>query len=373
MLPSYQIAVLDCLTGDVLQIFDSTAFYDLRYNRALNDVGALVLTLPFDSRLPEIFAKDNFIEVMRASPLTNSLQVEETYFCRLTHRFREGNDERFIAGGLSLNHLLARRIIDPDDDPLGAGGYSTKAGIADEVLRAFAREQMGDLASTIRQFPNFSIDLVPGTGVTVGMRARYDNLLKVFHDLAVQGETDFQISRLSANNLHLTIAPIGRDRTKTANYPYSSFTQFDPNRGNLSSPSLVLDSKKEQNLCYALGQGQGDTRIVAKVTGDSIADTPYNRIEFSEDVRKSDRDNSLYLFTAARKALRANQVDREFTFDPIPNTGGCVYHLDWDLGDHVTAAWDNMSVDIRITDVENQISTDGEQIHATLEALYNRV
>lgn len=372
-LPAYQVAVLDCVTGAVLHVYDSASFYDLSYNRALNDIGTLAITLPFQSDLPTVFSKDNFIEISRTDPLTGLLRVEDTYFCRLIHRFREGNEERFVVGGLSLNHLLARRVINPADDPLGAGGYSTKAGTADEVLRAFAREQMGDLASINRQFMNFSVDLVTGTALSVGKRARFDGLLKTFQDLALQGMTDFVIRRSSENNLHLTIAPIGQDRTRRANYPNGSFTQFDPLRGNLTSPSLSIDSKEEQNFCYALGQGQGDTRIVTEVAGNNIYDSPYNRIEYIEDVRKSENDDSLYILTGARKSLLTKQPKQEFTFEPIPDRAGAVYHLDWDLGDYVTATWETVSLDLRITDVDCEVQPDGETLKLTLEALYNRV
>lgn len=369
--PSYTVMVIDCRTGSNLRLFDSTAFEDLKYNRALNGVGALVMTLDFDESLLTLFARDNFIEVIRTHPVTGLPTVEDTYFCRLTHRFRDGNEERFIVGGLSLNHLLSRRIIDPADDPLGAGGYSTKAGPADDVLRAFAREQCGDLSSADRQFPNFIIDASPGNAGSVGMRARYDNLLNVFQDLALQGKTDFRIYRGTGSEVHLAIAPIGRNRTRSANYPYSPFTQFEPNRGNLFNPSLVTDAKKEQNYCYALGQGQGDSRIVAEVQGATVFESPFNRIEYTEDVRKSERDDSLYLLTGANKSLQENQPQQEFTFQLMPDAPGAVYHIDFELGDFVTAAWGEVSSDLRVTDVEVQISKEGETITPKLEDTYS--
>lgn len=366
-LPDYQIVTISPYTGEITRIFDSQSFYDLRFDRKLNDIGALVLTLPATDELPDLFGKDHFIEVLRTSPLTGDLVVEDTYLTRLTHRFREGNEERFVIGGVSLNHLIARRIIDPDDDPLGAAGYSTKTGTADEVIRAFAREQMGDLASTERQNPNFTVGLTPGTALPVGKRERYGNLLNIFQDLAVQGQTDFVITRLTGNNLRLSIQPIGTNRTKTANYPFAPFTQFDPDRGNLASPSLVLDSKKEQNFCYALGQGQGDTRIVAKVAGDGIGDSPYNRIEFTEDVRQSDRSDSLYLLTGARRALANSRIAQEFTFETIQGADGTIYRMDYDLGDTITVRWGSVSIDMRVTGVEINLDESGETITPTLE------
>ena len=366
-LADYQIEIISPTTGNILRVFDSQTPYECKYNRALNDIGALAITLPADDTLPMVFTKDTFIEIQRTSPVTGELIVEDTYLTRLTHRFREGNDERFVIGGLSLNHLIARRLIDPADDPLSAGGYSTKANTADEVMRAFAREQMADLASTGRSFPNLTVGLTPGTGLPVGKRARYENLLEVFQALAVQGRTDFIITRFGGNNLRLFIQPIGTDRTKGANYPFGEFTQFDPDRGNLTNPSLVIDSKKEQNFVYAQGQGQGDTRIIAKVAGDNLAESPYNRIEFTADVRQSSRSDSLYLLTGARQALTDNQETREFTFDTVPTASGAIYRKDYDLGDKVTARWGDVSIDLRVTNIEISLEQSGENLSVKLE------
>lgn len=366
--PNYQIVLISCATGNVKRIFDGTSFYEMRFNRVLDDVGSIAITFPIEDSLPTLFLKDDFIEIRRTSPITGELITEETYLVRLTQRFRENNDERWVVGGLSLNHLIARRVIDPADDPLAAGGFSTKAGTADEVMRGFAREQMADLASVARRFPNFSVGLTPGTAQPVGKRSRYDNLLEVFQDLSLQGQTDFIIVRYSGNSLRLNIQPIGVDRTKTSNYPFAEFTQFDPDRGNLTTPSLVTDSKKEQNFCYALGQGQGDTRIVAKVAGDNLSESPYNRIEFTADIRQSDRSDPLYLLTGARAALTENQVKQEFTFEIIQGASGTVYRKDYDLGDKITVRWESVSIDLRVTGIEISLdASEGENISTTLE------
>lgn len=367
-LADYQILAINPFTGAIIRVFDSQTPYELHYNRALNGVGVLAMTMPADNDLYTSLAKDTLIEVQRTSPITGDLIVEDTYLLRLKQRFREGNDERIVIGALSLNHLIQRRLIDPDDDPLGAGGYSTKANTADEVMRSFAREQMGDLCATVeRRYPNFTVGLTPGTALPVGKRSRYDNLLEVFQALALQGQTDFVIMRVSGNNLRLAIQPIGTDRTKGANYPFLPFTQFDPDRGNITNPSLTIDAKKELNFCYALGQGQGDTRIVAKVPGDNLAESPYNRVEFTQDVRQSDRSNSLYLLTGARQALQDNQEIREFTFETVQTASGAIYRKDYDLGDKITARWGDVSIDLRVTDVEINISNSGETINPTFE------
>lgn len=365
-LPDYQLTVIHPATGQPLTVITGSGIDNLTYSIALNNIGALAMTLPEGPPWSDIFVPDALIEVARTSPLTGTLQTEEVFLTRLTHRFREGDEELFVVGGLSLNHLLARRVIDPDDDPLAAGGYSTKAGPADDVMRAYAREQCGDLSSVARQFPNFSVGPVLSVGRPVGKRARYENLFELLQELAQTGQMDFRTQRLTGNTLRLTIEPIGSDKSRSTNYPFAPFVMFNPQRGNLENPSLLIDRKKESNFVYALGQGPGEFRIVAKVAGLGTGDSPYNRIEFTEDVRLAERGQGQQLLTGARDALVNNQAKKEFTFDLSGELPGSIYHVDWVIGDVVTCAWDTTELDLRITEVELSISADGESIVVTV-------
>lgn len=368
-LPNYQLSVRSPTDGAVRTVLDGSAFNDCKYSRALNDVGIFSMELPSDPDWTTIFTLDTLVDVERASPLTGQLQVEETYLTRLLHRFRDGDEERFVVGGLSLNHLLARRLVDPDDDPLAAGGYSTKAGPADQILFDYAEEQCGSVASTARQFPNFSVGAVGAVGSSVGRRLRYENLLETFQDVANQGGVDFIISRLNAGNLRLTIAPIGTDKTRSRNYPFSPFVELNPIRGNLADPSLLLDRKKEQNYVYALAQGPGENRIVFEMQGLGVNDSPYNRIEFTTDIRQAERGDSTTVATQARAALIENQPIKEFTFKPSGIDAGSLYRLDWDVGDTLTCAWDDEVLDLRVREVEITIDSSGETITPTLELI----
>lgn len=368
-LPDYQLTVRDPADGSVRIVLDGSAFDDCKYSRALNDVGVFAMTLPSDPDWPAIFTLDALIDVERTSPITGFLQTEETYLTRLTHRFREGNQERFVVGGLSLNHLLARRVVDPDDDPLAAGGYSTKAGPADDVLTDYADEQCGASASANRQFPNFSIAASTSVGSPVGRRLRYENLLEVFQDICNQANVDFQIARLTAGNLRLTVLPIGADRRRSRNYPGSPFVELNPIRGNLSDPSLLFDRKKEQNFVYALGQGPGESRIVSKVQGIGVFDSPYNRSEFTYDVRSAERGDSTTLLTGARAALYEKQAQQEFTFKPTGAEPGNTYRVDWDVGDLLTVVWDDSQIELRVREVEFSLDPGGETITPILEPI----
>lgn len=369
MLPEYQLTVRDPADGSVRTVLDGTAFDDCRYSRALNDVGVFAMTLPSDPGWPLIFTVDSLIDVERTSPVTGRLQVEETYLTRLSHRYREGNQERYVVGGLSLNHLLARRVVDPTDDPAAAGGYSTKAGPADDVLVDYADEQCGSLASSLRQFPNFSVAPSASVGTPAGRRLRYEILLDAFQDVANQSNVDFIVVRLIGNTLRLVVTPIGTDRTRTRNYPFAPFVELNPVRGNLSDPSLMFDRKKEQNYVYALGQGPGEDRTVLKLEGEGTHDSPYNRIEFTTDVRSAERGDAQTLRTGARAALYDKQAQKEFTFKPTGAEPGNIYRQDWDVGDKLTCTWDDETIDLRVREVEISLDSGGETITPKLEPI----
>lgn len=369
-LPSYQVLLIDCNTGQTLAVFDSIAFYDLRYSRKLNDVGRLAMTLPGNNPYRSLFALDNLIEVYRTDPNSSigALIKEDTYLIRLQHRFRDETDEWFAVGGVSLNDLINRRIIYFGDDPAQAGGYSTKSGAADTVIRAYCNEQMGPAASALRQTPNLTIAPVAGTGTPVGGRYRFENLLDMIKDLAHRGGTDFIIERTGANLFQLTIAPIGADKTESTNYPWNSWVGLTPPRGNLQKPSYKLDRTEEKNFVYALGQGQGANRTFVSLGGDTVTDSPLNRHEFTYDVRNIEKADTTGLLTGARVAIFDNLPQTEFTFEPTGIAPGNTYRKDWDVGDVITAFWDEFTENLRITEVEISVSGgSGETVNVTTE------
>lgn len=367
-LPDYQVTVIDPYSSQVIRIFDTRAFSSLHYSLVLNGIGALVITFDTDEDLTNLFPLDALIDVQRSSPTTGALVREETYFVRLTHRLREANNEQFIVGGLSLNHLLARRVIDPNDDPLVAGGYSTKAGAADTVMREYAMEQMVT-ASIDRRFADLTVTAVPGTGESVGYRLRYENLLETFQDIAARGNMDFKVYRWEGRKMYLAIAPIGSNKTYTYNYPFTGFVILDPARGNLSNPSLLLDRRKEGNFGYFLGQGPGSQRITLEMEGDGITDSPWNRIEFQDDVRQAERDSPLQLLSEARTKLKDEAARIEFTFDMTGQLPGNSYREDWVVGDKITCQWQEVRVDLRIVGVEFDIDQGGEQMSIQTELI----
>jgi hypothetical protein len=286
---------------------------------------------------------------------------------RLTHRFREENDERFVVGGVSLNHLLARRIINPTDDPAQAGGYITKVGAVDSVMQSLCNYQLGPGAPALRQIPGLTIAPVGASGANLGGRWRFENLLDIMKDLAHRGYMDFQITRGSGASTVLTIANIGADKTRDTNYPWNSWVNLNPDRGNLQRPSYQLDRTDEKNFVFEQGPGQGANRTNVQLGGDTITDSPFNRIEFLDDARQVDKTDNTSLMTSAKVSLFDNLPKLDFTFEPTGLEPGNIYRQDWDLGDLITATWDEYDENLRMIGVEIAVDEQGETIKVNSE------
>lgn len=370
-LPSYQINVISNATGAVVTVLDMLSIYDLQYSRKLNDVGTLVAVLPSNADNYALFDWDTFIELYRTSPITGNLALEETYLVRSKHRFREGNEERLVIGAMSLNHLLMRRIINPADDPDAVDGYSVKAGAGDIVIADYVLEQAGASASLARQIPNLTITPANGAGTAVNISARYNNLFNKVQDIAFQSGVDFIIQRTSGLNLLFTVAKFGHDYTMSSNYPFAPWVGLNPARGNMQAPSLNIDRGNENNYVYTLGQGQGSQRRVYEAASSSVVLSPYNRCEFAKDARNVAQTNTDGLASSAFQALADERVPVEFEFTPTGIEPGAIYRLNWDLGDTVTAIWEDFNRDLRMLGVEIHLANGDEEINVTVGDQYS--
>jgi hypothetical protein len=370
-LPSYQISVISNTTGAVVKVLDMLSIYELQYSRKLNDVGTFVAVLPSTAEFYALFDWDTLIDLYRTSPVTGLLIREETYLVRSKHRFREGNEERLVIGGMSLNHLLMRRVINPADDPASVDGYSVKSGPGDVVIASYVSQQAGPSASAPRQTPGLAIIPADGAGSAVNITARYNNLFNKVQDIAFQSGVDFIIERTSGLNLAFKTAIFGNDYTKSSNYPFTPWVGINPARGNMQSPSLNIDRGNENNYVYALGQGQGEQRRVYEAASSGAVLSPYNRCEFAKDARNVEQTNTDGLASAAFQALQDERVPVEFSFTPTGIEPGAIYRQNWDIGDRITAIWEDFIRDLRMISVEIHLQGGDEEISVTVGDQYS--
>jgi hypothetical protein len=282
----------------------------------------------------------------------------------------EEGEEWIVIGGMSLNHLLTRRIIDPDDDPLVAGGYTTKAGLADQVIAQYVDEQLGPSASVARQIPNLTIKPPLNVGKPLGARLQHEKLWNEVKRMAIQGGVDIYSERTTGSSMQFAVEPIGQDKSYTTNFPGSAWVGFSLKRGNTESYEYKLDRSEDLNFAYALGPGNVGDRIILKVPGQGVTDSPFNRTEFIQDARSIEKGDTLGLLSEAQGALAEKRYLEEYSFNPIIGAPGSEYHLDWNLGDKVSAILDSDIVvqeiiDLRIVEIEINVNEGEETINVT--------
>lgn len=367
--PDYQVMLM-ATDGTILDVIDMSRIQVLEYTRIVNNYGVCSLTIDADDRAAQFATRlDMLIEIYRRNEQNGDFEKEDTYFARYFNRFEDESGEEFvIISGVQLTQLLERRIILAVDDPLNAGGFSTKFDIGSTVMWQFVNEQCVNPASNaLRAFPQLTISADPLAGFLVFQRRAYENLLVVLQEIATQSQMDFYVERTTGANLRVLIAVTGTDKTLTSNYPFLPYVLFDPRRGNMRSPNLTVNRKSEKTLMFVMGQGLDGDRVAFPVTnGVSIDDSIWNRIEATTDSRNdTDTDG---LLASGTEALNDAGIEIAFSFEPDLFASQGRYNVDWFLGDKVTALYGDYQTDLRVMQVSVTVNTD-QTVVPTLERI----
>lgn len=340
------IKLIDSTTGDYLFQIPPQKVLDAKFNKRLNDVGILSLTFAYESSLVNYFNLDTFIEVYIYNPFSLSYEKFETYFVRIFREYIENETHYYGIGGVSLNDLLRRRILNPETDSNAANGYVTLGDSAHLVMYELINEHLVNSSATERNFPNLTIQYGETKSILAGIRDRHKQIFELCQTVAKKGEIDFVIERTTSNNLVCTIGVIGLDKTKTTNYPNLPYTVLNPDHRTLLSPSYEIDRSSEKNYIYMLDK-QSDEEITAieYPTSDRF-DSNYNRIEFTKTVN-SDSDDFEEVLTSAIEELQDNRQKNIFRYR-LPNS---IKTIELSIGDKVTLYWSGVQKDIRLTEI----------------------
>jgi len=362
---AYEVSLLDA-AGQVIAVLDTTVLVTLHYARVLNGVAACQVTLRADHPAAPLFGKDRLIEINRYPSPRAAAQHEGTYLVRYRRRYEDEDGVTWlIASGVSLEYLLLVRHIDPRNDPLVAGGYSTKEGPADDVIGELVAQQAGAGAGVYQRVPDLSVAASGHIGKQVAGRWQWENLLDELQKLARTGAVDFYLRRGTGLALEFVCERVGADLRR--NYAGAESVIFTPAFGNMRSPDLTEDWKDEKTYVYLLGQGTETERDVYEQMSGHLFDTPYGYAAQVADARQvKDGDATEYL-TQALEELAKGAAKVEFSFEVTQAEQQ--YRRLWDVGDRVTAAWLDYEADLRITGVEVEVSESDERVTPKLEAI----
>lgn len=363
--------------GTELAVLDMRRIEHLYYERMVNDIGQLNFTLDASDSLASVFGQtDTVVDVWRRNAPGKNFELEDTYLLRYWNRFEDENSEYLIYGGPQIGHLMKRRIIIPADDPLEAGGYSSKYGAADTVMYQFANEQcINPNANTNRAIPNLIASAPSGTARNVFQRRQGgDSLFDTLQECSINSALydgsyiryDWHVRHNGDLEFEFVVEQRGSDKTERTNFLAGTpYIVFNPERGNMISPSLTLDRKTEETIVWVGGRGLADQRILYPVSDNTaLAASPWNRIEGYVDSRSDDDTNGL--IAAGQEELDDKKLKFDFDFTPDLDGFQGRYNEDWVLGDFVTGYFAGYSQDVRISAVAVEVDND-EGIQITLE------
>jgi len=299
------------------------------------------------------------LEVYRTDVLNGFSTLEYSGFHRSTQdQTNDKNDVLFTSFGRGYVDLTHRREIlyfagTPGD---------SKFGPADDVMKAYVRENAGSLATTangrLRGGVTTGLGVAPDNslGIFWAGSAAWKNLLDLLQQVSLHGSIDFDVQRTGPLTFQFnTYYPrLGIDRT------VGSITTFAPELGNMSLPFATTSRVEEANDVLVLGNGEGAARVFRE-TQDLLAQgaSPWNRIERTHDSR--DSTTLQQLDDVAQVQLNAWRATRHITFQVLQSRA-TAYGRDYRLGDLIVAKYKGIQEVKKIVGVEVTVANGREDI-----------
>lgn len=311
--------------------FEVRDYLSLSARLDFNDVGAWTLDVPDSANVRRVLDFRGGIVVTRDGVTVFSGGVR--------HRERDvtiGSYDRWRLAGPSDTGALARNLVYPvaSGPPFTAAAYATKSGPAENVMREYCRETVGETADPERQINGFSSGVDGGIGLTVTKSPRFEPLLTVLQEIAIEGAYDAH-NPLYFRVLQNQTSPSVLDFLVTVPVDRSRDVVFGPDRKNLLGYS-EKETAPGGNYIIVGGKGELEQQQLP-VFGLSPSINRYGRTEGF--VNKTNVDAAVELSDAGlaelNKALPKSAVEIS-TVD----TEATQAFRDYSIGDRVTVILD---------------------------------
>lgn len=357
MAARYQVIVRNQAGAQVALL---TTWYSLEYTVRLNDIGTFTLEIDGDLSIVPDFVVDGQIEIRRrdidASP-TIDWYTDFRGFQRTQVRHTDDDGRsRFTSIGVDPKHLLARRVILFRDTSTGA----SKSGPGETVMKDYVNENAGPGAVAPPRifagaFPGLTIQASGGAGATWQGDKPYRPLFRTVREIADATNVDFDLVFTGpvALEFQAEAEPLGLDRTTTGIDPATGRNAagnaplvFSLDFGNMEIPALTQHRIDEVTAAIILGQGAELNRIVVERISTATADSAFNRIE---SIRNANQDEELAALNAAGDAMLQELQARETFFFNTLQIPSTLYGRDYFVGDLVTARYQAIERNLKIT------------------------
>lgn len=245
---------------------------------------------------------------------------------------------------------------------------------ADDIIKAYVRENAGILALASggrvvdHVYSGLSVAVDSSQGPTIETAQAWQNLLAACRTVGESNQVDFDVLLSSFSPLTFTFQTyypqLGTDRRAGTAAPQI----FTPLMGNMEDPSYTQQRTDEITSALVLGPGEGPLRDTTLRVSAHSTDSPWNLIE--DDIDASQEDRAVALQDIGDKLLYDKRAFISFPFTAL-QTPQSTYAKHYFVGDLVTAAFDDVSADVKIRGVNINVSGPEETVGLELEEIPN--
>lgn len=343
----------------------------LEYLRAVNQVGALTLTLPPAFPLTYLQRDGRVLVYRSVADVPPRLDMDAVWLIVGVQRLlSERGEQRTVVTAVDAVDLLRRRIV-----AYAAGSaQAAKTAAADDLIKAVVRENLGSSATdTSRQLSpslfSVSADITQGISISKAFSRR--EVLKVCQEVAdacAQAGTYLAFD-VVWNGATLEFRTYTQWRGVDHRFPGGANpVLLSPDTGSLTAASYATDYRDEVTYAYAGGQGEGSDRAVGTSTDSTRATlSPFARIEAWVDARNT--ASSTTLADEADAAVRAGRPRVLFSCTVNADSPGAMFGKEYGFGDVVTAQAFGVNVDCRLDAVGVKVMPDSETVTVTARSV----
>jgi hypothetical protein len=321
--------------------------------------GSFSLAVHKDDIAAAVIPEGAIFEVLRDNTFEFAGVLEQPEYDAITQMWK-------LSGPDLKGFWLKTREINP-----GASEFDAQLGIAAQTAMIHYvtdhltaptdsdRDVNGELTGI-----DFTCRGTAGLGSTVYKNARWENLLSVLAELALEGDLihDVVLKPYHTGYEYQVSAPT--DATEDGG---GTPVVFSVSRDNVGEAVYVRDMRRIVNACYALGSGTGAARTVREVKDTTSVTNDFRR-EGHVDARAAGADSDR-LDMAGNGVISQSLLNAQTARMSPLNIEPTLYRRDWDIGYDVTVDFNviGVQVDKRIEEVRVVLER-GEKVQVSLGA-----
>lgn len=350
---------------------DAAGVLSLEYVRAVNQVGALTLTLPPSTPLSYLQRDGRILVYRSVAGAPPALDMDAVWLIVDVRRILTERGEQTIqVQAVDAVDLLRRRIV-----AYAAGSsQAAKSAAADDFIKAVVRENLSSSATDAdRALPPtlFAVAANVSQGPTIAKAFSRRNVLTVCQEVA---DSATQAGTYTAfdvvwNGAALELRTYTQWRGVDHRFPAGlNPVILSADTGSLTAASYGQDWRDEVTYAYAGGQGEGEDRAVATAEDATrISLSPFARIEQWVDARNT--ADATTLGDEADGAVRAGRPRILFACTVNAEAPGATYGREYGFGDVVTAQAFGVNIDCRLDAVRVNVTAERERVEVTARSL----